>query len=218
MSPTMVDIESNKTCISIGSPPESPISLKSSCVITFIPLYNAPSSVEKFTWPENRSESLSWHLFVSFFAMDGKEFVTNIGFQRFIKTDKIYSTDWFQKPPQSLPLSFYLYGLCKTNYNTWLLVHIEFLFSVRAHVLFSIYYILKHWIALRARSDWLLKFRLSFANHFWNHIFVLYYLSVLVYTDTITSQYWWWAVDIYLAVVRLCKYHSLANYASVNSC
>lgn len=42
----MVDIESNKTCISIGSPPESPISLKSSCVITFIPLYNAPSPVE----------------------------------------------------------------------------------------------------------------------------------------------------------------------------
>ena len=115
MSRTMVDIESNKTCISIGSPPESPISLKSSCVITFIPLYNAPSSVEKFTWPENRSESLSWHLFVSFFAMDGKEFVTNIRFQRFIKNDKTYSTDWFQKPPQSLPLSFYLYGLCKTN-------------------------------------------------------------------------------------------------------
>ena len=141
MSRTMVDIESDKTCISIGSPPESPISLKSSCVITFIPLYNAPSSVEKFTRPENRSESLSWHLFVSFFAMDGKAFVTNIGFQRFIKTDKIYSTDWFQKPPQSLPLSFYLYGLCKTNYNTWLLVHIEFLFSVRAHVLFSILYI-----------------------------------------------------------------------------
>ena len=150
--------------------------------------------------------------------MDGKEFVTNIGFQRFIKTDKIYSTDWFQKPPQSLPLSFYLYGLCKTNYNTWLLVHIEFLFSVRAHVLFSIYYILKHWLALRARSDWLLKFRLSFAKHFWNPIFVLYYLSVLVYTNTITSRYWWWAVDIYFAVVRLCKYLSLATYTSVNSC
>ena len=102
--------------------------------------------------------------------------------------------------------------------NTWLLVHIEFLFTMPAHVLFSIYYILKHWIALKARSDWLLKFRLSFANHFWNHIFVLYYLSVLVYTNTITSQYWWWAVDIYLAVVRLCKYHSLATYTSVNSC
>ena len=217
MSRTMVDIESNKTCISIGSPPESPISLKSSCVKTFIPLYNAPSPVEKFTWPENRSESLSWHLFVSFFAMDGKEFVTNIGFQRFIKTDKIYSTDWFQKRPQSLSLSFYLYGLCKTN-KSWLLIHIEFLFTMRAHVLFSIYHILKHWIALKARSDWLLKFRLSFANHFWNHIFVLYYLSVLVYTNAITSQYWWWAVDIYFAVVRLCKYHSLANYASVNSC
>ena len=115
MSRTMVDIESNKTCISIGSPTESPILIISSCVITFIPLYNAPSSVEKFTWPENRSESLSWHLFVSFFAMDGKEFVTSIGFQRFIKTDKIYSTDWFQKPPLSLPLIFYLYGLCKTN-------------------------------------------------------------------------------------------------------
>ena len=47
--------------------------------------------------------------------------------------------------------------------------------------------------ALNARADWLLKFRVSFVIHVRairaefapeNHIFVLYYLTVLVYTKT----------------------------------
>ena len=65
----------------------------------------------------------------------------------------------YEQSLSNVTFTFYLlrfcYG-CKSVFfvqcNTWLLVHIEFLFTMPAHVLFSIYYILKHWIASWRRA------------------------------------------------------------------
>ena len=102
----------------------------------------------------------------------------------------------------------------------------------------SIYCILKQWIVLNARADWLVKLRISCAIYLratreeWRPgekwkvkkssklIFCgVYYLTVLLYTkNNYSRQCRWLALDIYLAASRLGKYLPLATSTSVKSC